>query len=188
MIAFVCIADEKYAKKYSKYIQSQKKYCEDNNYTYFLKGDNKYIETKEDWYWKKVFEVRDTLKQSSYDYVVLIDADCEITNKAKPIETELDNSSIYYVLGISKRPNSGFMIFKNDNRSLSFIDDVIDKRYKQEPIEHRVMGFDDNTKIIWSLAEDNTKTKTLDLKWNCTQPEFINEAYIIHYTNKMKNR
>jgi hypothetical protein len=24
MIAFVCIADEKYAKKYSKYIQSQK--------------------------------------------------------------------------------------------------------------------------------------------------------------------
>jgi hypothetical protein len=89
------------------------------------------------------------------------------------------------VLGISKRPNSGFMIFKNDQRSADFLNDVITKREKEIPNQFSMKG--ENGYVIWSLSENKEDTKELELKWNCSQPEFLDECFIIHYTNKMKS-
>jgi hypothetical protein len=182
-ISFICIASTDYIKKYTNCLSSQKKYCKKNNYSHILIDDKKYISDRRDYYWKKIYEVRDILPK--YDYVVLIDCDCEITDKTPPIEEILDTNSIYYVLGISKRPNSGFLIFKNDIRSMHFLKDVIDKKEKSIPEQFSSKG--ENGFVIWSLAENNQGTKELDLKWNCSQPEFLESAYIIHYTNKMKS-
>ena len=181
-ISFICVASDDYVKKYERCISSQEKYCKKNNYFYNLITDKKYISDRKDYYWKKILEVRDNL--SNFDYSVLIDCDCEITDNALPIESILDSNSIYYVLGISKRPNSGFMIFKNDNRSIDFLKDVLDKKEKSIPAEFSMKG--ENGFIIWSLSENNKNAKELDLKWNCSQPDFIKDAFIIHYTNKMR--
>lgn len=182
-IAFLCVASDDYIKKYEKCVSSQKKYCEKNNYSYLLINDNKYILDRKDYYWKKIFEIRDNLL--NFDYIVLIDCDCEITVKALPVETVLDTASIYYVLGISKRPNSGFMIFKNDQRSMNFLNEVIDKKEKNIPTEFSMKG--ENGFIIWALSENNKNTKELELKWNCSQPNFSEEAFVLHYTNKMRD-
>jgi hypothetical protein len=182
-IAFICVASDDYVKKYKNCLSSQKNYCKKNDYLHILIDDKKYISDWRDYYWKKIYEAKDNL--INCDFLVLIDADCEITEKAEPIENILDSHSIYYVLGISKRPNSGFMIFKNDDRSMFFLNDVISKKEKIIPKEFAMKG--ENGFVIWSLLENNQGTKELDLKWNCSQPDFLDEAYIIHYTNKMKN-
>jgi len=182
-IAFICVASDDYVKKYKNCLSSQKNYCKKNDYLHILIDDKKYISDWKDYYWKKIYEVNDHL--SKYDYVVLIDCDCEITDNTPPIKEILDTNSIYYVLGISKRPNSGFMIFKNDIRSIDFLNDVINKKEKPLPKEFAMKG--ENGFVIWSLIENNQGTKELDLKWNCSQPEFLESAYIIHYTNKMRS-
>lgn len=182
-IVFICIASDDYVKKYENCLSSQKNYCKKNNYLHILIDDTKYVSNWRDYYWKKIYEVRDNL--SKYDYVVLIDCDCKITDKTPPIEEILDTSSIYYVLGISKRPNSGFMIFKNDARSMNFLNDVINKKETPIPKEFSMKG--ENGFVIWSLMENSQGTKELELKWNCSQPEFVESAYIIHYTNNMRS-
>jgi hypothetical protein len=182
-ISFICAASEDYIKKYEDCLSSQKLYCEKYSYSYTLISDKKYISDWKDYYWKKIYEVRDRL--SNTDFIVLIDSDCEIKPISPPIETILDHNSIYYVLGISKRPNSGFMIFKNDQRSAEFLKDVINKREKIIPSQFSMKG--ENGYVIWSLSENKENTKELDLKWNCSQPDFLDECFIIHYTNKMKS-
>jgi hypothetical protein len=183
-IALSCIASIDYFKKYAKCIESQKKFCKKYNYDYCLNSDDDDILHWKDWYWKKIKEAKKILL--NYDYVVIIDCDCEITDIAESIESVLDDNSIYYTLGISHRPNSGFLIIKNNKRGLSFLNDILEKRDNKFPDNYSSTK-GENGHVIWSLVENNQGTKELDLKWNCSQPEFLESAYIIHYTNKMRS-
>jgi hypothetical protein len=182
-IALSCIASEDYLEKYKKCVDSQRSYCEKYRYDYYLNSDTTDIAHWKDWYWKKIHEALQLLEK--YDFVVIIDADCEITESAVNIESELDDNSIYYVLGISNRPNSGFLIIRNDRRGIDFLTDLLEKRHQTLPEQYRSTK-GENGHVIWCLGNDSSKTKELNLKWNCSQPEHINDAYIIHYTNKMR--
>ena len=183
-IIFLCVASDDYLKKYKKCISSQENYCKKNNYTYYLDSDNSNITHWKDWYWKKIISAKTLLPTS--DYLVIIDSDCEITNIAEPIESIIDNNSIYYVIGVSGRPNSGFLIIRNNARGNSFLKNVLDKRYKEFPTEFRA-DKGENGQVIWELFENKNETKEIPLRWNCSQPKFLKDAYVIHYTNKMKN-
>jgi hypothetical protein len=182
-IAISCVASEDYLKKYRKCIDSQKKYCIKHGYEYIINSNSVDIVDWRDWYWKKLWVIPEILKK--YDIAILIDADCEIKDNTPTIESIIDNNSIYYVLGASKRPNSGFLIFKNTDRSKNFLKDVLSKRGKQLPPGCEVKG--ENGYVIWSLNEDATDTKELPILWNCSDPSLIDTAYIIHYTNKMRS-
>lgn len=140
-IALSCIASEDYLEKYQKCVDSQRLYCEKYKYDYYLNRDDTDISHWKDWYWKKVYEALNLLEK--YDFVVIIDADCEITESAIEIESELDNNSIYYVLGISNRPNSGFLIIRNDQRGINFLTDLLGKRHQPLPEQYR------STKGVW---------------------------------------
>lgn len=182
-IALLCIASDDYLKKYKKCIMSQEIYSKKNNYNYILNSDPTDIVHWKDWYWKKIHEAKKLL--DNFDYLIIIDADCEVTSNAISIESVLDNNSIYYVLGISNRPNSGFFIIKNNLQGHKFLDNVLKKRKKEFPINlSSTKG--ENGHIIWDLIENKYNIKELPICWNCSQPEFIDQAYIIHYTNKMK--
>lgn len=183
-IIFLCVASEDYLKKYKKCISSQENYCKKNNYTYYLDSNNSDIIHWKDWYWKKIISAKNLLPTS--DYLVIIDSDCEITNIAEPIESVIDENSIYYVNGISGRPNSGFLIIKNNNRGNKFLDNVLNKRGKTFP-QHFQSTKGENGQVIWELSENSSQTKEIPLKWNCSQPDFLKDAYVIHYTNKMKD-
>jgi hypothetical protein len=178
-IIFYCVASPDYITKYQLCIDSQKTYCQKNNYSYLL--DDK---ISENYYWKKIEGVKQFY--NTYDIVVIIDADCEITNKCPPLETIINESSIYYVLGISGRPNSGFLPIRTNSRGKEFITDIISKKEKECPRKYVMKG--ENGVVIWSLDENNISTKELPLMWNCSNPENIDTAYIIHYTNLMRNK
>jgi hypothetical protein len=177
-----CVASHDYVVRYTKCIDSQQKYCEKYGYDYVLNCDSSNIINREDWYWKKLWVIPELLEQ--YDVAVIIDADCEIKNTAPALESVIDNNSIYYVLGISKRPNSGFLIFKNTPRSNQFIGQALERRGQPLPQDCVVKG--ENGYVIWLLKEDASHAKQLPLMWNCSDPEHANDAYIIHYTNKMR--
>jgi hypothetical protein len=180
-IIFYCVASQDYVKKYNKCINSQQAYCIKNNYKYILDTNEDRIVTKKDWYWKKIEGLPYLFKEA--DAIVLIDADCTIKDNCPPIESVLSEKSIYYVLGISNRPNSGFLIIKSNETGSNFINEVLKRRYIPSPEIHKSKG--ENGVVIWVLSEMDDKHE-LPLKWNCSQPNFINDAYIIHYTNMMR--
>jgi len=183
-ITLLCIASEDYLEKYKRCILSQKNYCKKNKYNYCLDTELTDIKHWKDWYWKKIIGAKKLLP--TCDFLVIIDCDCEITDLAEPIESVIDENSIYYVNGISSRPNSGFLIIKNNPRGENFLNNVLSKRDKEFPQGFR-SDKGENGQVIWELSENSSQTKEIPLKWNCSQPEFLKDAYIIHYTNKMKN-
>lgn len=178
-IIFYCVASPDYVIKYQKCIRSQNTYCQKNNYDYFLDE-----EISDDYYWKKICNIQQFYH--THDLVVIIDADCEITINCPPIESFLNECSIYYVLGISGRPNSGFLPVKTNSRGQEFINNVIAKRDQVCPDDLIMKG--ENGRIIWELQENNKLTQELSKQWNCSNPKYINSAYIIHYTNLMKDK
>jgi hypothetical protein len=182
-IAFSCVASSDYVEKYHLCIKSQKEYCEKNQYDYYLESDSTGINDWREWYWKKIY----TLKKfyHEYDFFVLIDADCEIKNITPTIESIIDDNFVYYVLGISNRPNSGFMIFKNNVESQNLIESILQKRNIECPKKFKSKG--ENGAVIWALDEISSGKKELDIKWNCSSPEYMNDAFVIHYTNKMRD-
>lgn len=183
-IALSCIASIDYLEKYKKCIESHRHYCKKFNYEYHLNTESENINHWKDWYWKKIIEAKKLL--TNYDFIVIIDCDCEITTKAESLETILDQNSIYYVLGISGRPNSGFLIIKNNSCGNNFLQDLLLKRNQSLPDKYKSTK-GENGHVIWALGENPDSSKELEMKWNCSQPEHIEKAFIIHYTNKMRN-
>lgn len=182
-IIFVCVASEDYLKKYQRCVLSQKEYCKRYDYDHRIVSDDTNSHIPGEWYWKKIYSIKEFY--NSHDFFVIIDADCEITNLAPPLEEIIDHNSIYFTLGISSRPNSGFLIIKNDQRGKEFIDDVLRKRHIPCPAEFSMKG--ENGQVIWSIAENSAGCKELSLNWNCSQPDYMDSAYIVHYTNKLRD-
>ena len=60
-------------------------------------------------------------------------------------------------------------MIKNDERGVEFLNDVFQRKGKKTPEQFLVYRFErfdcDNSCINWSIAENNSNTKILDLKW-----------------------
>lgn len=186
-IIMSCSASPDFVVKYKKCLESQKNYCEKYNYDYAI--DDNPLEsgqTNAEWKWKKhytLFKYRKT-----HDIFVSIDADCMIKDITPPLESVIDDHDIYYVNGISNRPNSGFLIVKNTAIGNFFHEELIRRRNNPVPENCKVKVHGDNGHVIWVLSELKNKAKELPIEWNCSQPEFQNSAYILHYTNKLKSK
>jgi hypothetical protein len=184
-IIISCSASPDFVKKWKRCIESQKLYCKKYGYDYVV-DDRPLLEgqTNNEWTWKKHY----TLDQyeNTHDLFVAIDADCEIKKNTPPIESVLNDNSIYYVLGVSKRPNAGFMIFRNDSVRKYFHTELKKRRLQPVPPDFRVKLSGDNGHVIWILSEMTKGLQELPLQWNCSQPSHIDDAYILHYTNHLR--
>ena len=180
-----CSASPDFVIKWQRCINSQKLYCKKHGYDYVV-DDRPLLEgqTNNEWTWKKHY----TLDQyeNTHDVFIGIDADCEIKSNTPPIESFLNKNSIYYVLGVSGRPNAGFMVYRNDDVRKNFHTELIKRRPQKVPSHFRVKPSGDNGHVIWVLSEMANGLQELPLEWNCSQPKFINEAYILHYTNYLR--
>lgn len=183
-IAFCSSGSEDYIKKYERCIISHKVYSSRFNIDYYLDlGPLEENQNKLEWYWRKVYTILPYFKK--YDYVCIVDLDIEFKKNAPDIRTAIDEkNSIFYVNGISDRPNSGFLIIKTDYCGEKFIKTILDWRGSQLPSYANMKG--ENGYVIKYIKENPENTKEIELKWNCSQPDFMNEAYVLHYTNKLK--
>lgn len=181
-IAFCCSASKDYVKKYQRCIESHMTYCKKYNIDYYLDdGDLKADQNKSEWYWRKVYTI---LKYfDDYDIVSIVDIDIEMKEQSPDIRTVLDSNSIYYVKGISGRPNSGFLVMRTDKISKKFIKTILNRRGNELPDYAKMIG--ENGYVIQYIKENPQGTKELPLEWNCSQPKFIDTAYFLHYTNRL---
>jgi hypothetical protein len=183
-IAFCCTASQDYLEKYDRCYGSHQAYCEKFNIDYKLDNEPlKEGQTRAEWYWRKLSSTLPYFE--CYDYVVVIDIDIEITNKTPDIRSIIDDNSIFYANGISKRPNSGFLIIKTDEIGKKFIKEVLNSRNTKVGKGFGAPG--ENGHVIKYLHFNPEKSKEISSLWNNTDPNKINEAYLLHYTNKLSS-
>jgi len=181
-IKFCCTASEDYLEKYKRCYVSQLDYCEKNGIDYAL--DSKPLrdgQSRSEWYWRKLSSTLQYFKD--YDYLVIIDIDIEIKSNTPDIRTIIDNNSIFYVNGISNRPNSGFLIIKTDEIGKTFINQVLKNRYK--PVAKKFKAPGENGHIIEYLNNNPDKIKELSIEWNCSNPKHMDKSFLLHYTNQL---
>lgn len=181
-IKFCCTASDDYLEKYDRCYESHLEYCKKYDIDYAIDGDPlKEGQTRAEWYWRKLSS---TLQYfDDYDYVVVIDIDIEIKPNTPDIRSVIDNNSIFYVNGISNRPNSGFLIIKTDEIGKKFIQTVLKNRSR--PVEKRFKAPGENGHVIEYLHDYPENSKELPIEWNCSQPQFMDQSFLLHYTNKL---
>lgn len=182
-INICCTASDDYLKKYKKCYDSHLAYCKKYDVDYTL--DNKPLkegQTRAEWYWRKLSSLLPHF--DNYDYVVVLDIDIEIKSSTPNIKTIIDDNSIYYVNGVSNRPNSGFLIIKTDDIGKRFVTEVLNNRSNPVTKEFKAPG--ENGHVIEYIYYNPQGTKELPIEWNCSQPKHMKDAYILHYTNHLR--
>jgi hypothetical protein len=183
----LCAASDNYAKKYAPCIESHKKWCNKNNYTYKLISGP---DDSQNWKRAKVKELYNLLTTTG-ENVLLIDGDCYIKDTCPKVNF-LNSKSIYYAVGKSLRLNSGFLYFKNDQNSINFVEELIEKLAEPVP---RGKGYyvtkeGENGHIIWIKDEWENSYKDVFQEisnfWNCSSKQIKESAYILHFTNDLR--
>jgi len=189
MITVICTASDDYVAKYFPCIDTHKQYCAKHGYEYKLITGS---QSSRNWKRTKLFEVQKELTTTD-NHVLIIDGDCYIKKTCPPLTQFISKKkSIYYANGKSGRCNSGFMFFKNNSKSLKYVNDVIERFDMQVP---RGKGYyvtteGENGHIIWVMTEyKDNKSKIfqeISNRWNCTSPKNKHRSYIMHFTNDLK--
>ena len=190
MTKVLCVADYDYVKSHQFCIDSHRKYCKKNNYEYVLISGDK---NSRNWKRSKVDELIDLLYNFNDD-VLLIDADCFIKENTPEFLNFLTNKSIYFVKGKSKRLNSGFLYFKNNDKSKKFLLDLKERLKTAIPKGrgYFVTKEGENGHIIWLKADYEMQGKhifqEISFHWNCSLPKLEDKAHVLHFTNDLRKR
>lgn len=183
----ICMATTDYVANWLFCINSQQEYCRIHGYDYDLASEPvDGLNAK----WSKLVYARDQLAAGCN--VLMIDADCWISPQTPPLESLLstaEDRDIFVCLGLSGRPNSGFMLFRGgDTAALTFLQTCLDARLTPIPPEDRVTVEGENGHVIAILKRPPfaARTQILDRAWNCSLPEEAETAFVRHYTNKLR--
>ncbi|WP_371346334.1 FkbM family methyltransferase [Ancylobacter sp. IITR112] len=193
----VCIATNGFHRLWLDCIESQKRYAERYGFYHHLLTTNPNPDLTP--YWSKVQVCIDIL--STGRDVLLIDSDAyirETTPRFTDLINEHSDHDIFIANGSSGRPNSGVVIFRGGNESMStrFLDECLSNKDIIIPVEDRVtLGdriteYGENGHFIHFLKKTNfaEKTKILDERWNKIVPPALPDDFIIHYTGPMRRR
>ncbi|EKS28241.1 uncharacterized plant-specific domain [Afipia felis] len=183
------VATGDYAEQWRFCIDSQYSYARRHNYEYrCIDPSGSQLHPK----WAKLEATIKILEQGRD--VLLIDADAEITKQCPPfaqLTKQHAGSDIYFVRGISGRPNSGVLILRGGSNSAAtaFLAECLDRRTEKVPLEDFVTPDGENGHVIWILKEEPFKTASIEIDraWNWSIPENADRAFIRHYTNHLRD-
>jgi len=182
------VATLDYAETWRFCIRSQQRFASKRGYKHkILDGMVHGLHPK----WAKLQYVIDELRAGHH--VLMIDADAQIRSTA-PDPTELFpmGGDIFCVNGHSGRINSGFMLFRagEDSRAIKYLQQCLDTRGLPVLSENYVTAEGENGHIIQVAKEPEfaERITLLDSAWNCTTPEGERDAYILHYTSRLRKK
>lgn len=182
----MCVATPDYVDQWAFCIDSQREYSTRHGFEYVLQTRQAGgLNAK----WSKLHYALAAVS-TGHD-MLLIDADAEITPSAPPFTRELaqhHHADVLYVLGISKRPNSGVLILRSQSAA-PFLSECLERRTKTVPPDDFVTSDGENGHVISIIkkAPFAQRSQALPLQWNCTRPELAHSAYIRHYTNFLRD-
>lgn len=184
----LAVATEDYMDKWAFCLDSQKHYSSVHNYACAqVEPSGSKLHPK----WAKLEIALFFLKRDRD--LLLIDADAEMTRLCPPftsILSENQHKDIFYVNGNSGRPNSGVLIMRGGSSSAatSFVQECLARRLEAVPKEDFVTKEGENGHVIMLLKQLEFANKALALPkiWNCSDPACYPEAFVLHYTNKLR--
>lgn len=183
------IATPDYACQWRFCIDSQKTYCSRNQFEHrVIDPTRSKLHPK----WTKLELAIDQLTRGND--VLLIDADAEISKTCPPftrILSDHPHHDIFFVRGISGRPNSGVMILRGgkDSIAVQFLNACLSSRLETVPPDDFVTAEGENGHVIWQLKKPAfaQSSHELELTWNCSIPEQAETAFVRHYTNRLRH-
>lgn len=183
------VATPDYARQWRFCIDSQKTYCSRNQYDHrVIDPTRSKLHPK----WTKLELAIDQLTRGND--VLLIDADAEISRTCPPFTRVLSDHprhDIFFVRGISGRPNSGVMILRGgkDSIAVQLLNACLSTRLETVPPDDFVTAEGENGHIIWQLQKTPfaQSAHELDRSWNCSIPEQAETAFVRHYTNRLRD-
>jgi len=178
----LCFATPDYAKKWNRCIESQRAYCVRNDFEFQCTSQcPPGLNPK----WSKLKLALDQVR-SGRD-VMMIDADAEISAACPPFVEVLASyrdRDIFYVNGISERPNSGVMLFRGASSSAAskFLSACLAGKDVPVPSTDFVSADGENGHIIHFLKQPQfaTLSRAMDRKWNTWHPDEFHRAYVRH--------
>lgn len=175
------IATGGYDKLFEKFILSHRQYCERYNYEYVLvkKSPRKLLATEASWL--KVYLIKAAL-EVGYEWVLFIDADCEIRPHAPAFINEFNtvlDKSIFLAPGRSGRINAGVIFARNTTSAIRFFDQITSNADKKIPDEDSAAY--ENGHFIY-FGKNSKDVFLLEHKlWN-NNSNFDSQSYIQHYS------
>lgn len=183
------IATPDYARQWRFCIDSQKTYCARNQFEHrVIDPTGSKLHPK----WTKFELAIDQLTRGND--VFLIDADAEISKTCPPFTRVLSDHpqhDIFFVRGISGRPNSGVLMLRGgkDSVAVQLLNACLSTRLETVPPDDFVTADGENGHVIWQLkkAPFAQSSHELDRTWNCSIPEQAETAFVRHYTNRLRD-
>ncbi len=178
----LCIATDNYLTKFSSFLFTHYQYCKKHEIKYQLITKNMpKIHPK----WLKIWMAIKLLKNEDINHLILIDSDICIGQDSPNILKNISSKSIHLCRGISERPNSGLIVFNNDQHSKEFLANIFEDRANSVDESDFVTPEGENGHVIKYSKIFKEHIKILPNIWNNTVPE--RECFFKHYTNLMKS-
>jgi hypothetical protein len=161
-------------------IKSHQDYADRQGYCYRLIVPPRPTDKGDRVGWLKIPMVLAALERG-YDWVMFLDADCEVTARAPRVESiEQPDKSLYLVLGHTKRVNSGVILVKNTPESRDFFRTVLANAEEPVPTD----GFPpfpyENGHMI-HYSRSFAGLELLDQRWN-NNVDLNLADYVRHYS------
>ncbi|RFA22535.1 putative nucleotide-diphospho-sugar transferase [Subtercola boreus] len=179
------IAQNGYDTAFLSCIASQRAYAKRLGAEYVSVNKPKRIEDTALSAWLKIPLMINAL-ESGYDWVVYIDADCEVKSTAPDFRHELADleDDVFMALGRSGRLNSGVMMARRSDRSVAFFRRVLDSMTESIPGEDRLTLKYENGNVIF-VARTSGGVAVIPSVWNNTiDPELSDN--VRHYTGNLR--
>jgi len=172
------IALNGYQWMYKKELTSHYQYAQKHGYEHQAVTRPYVSELGVECCWLKLTLMRAALL-SGYDNVLFLDADAMV-NVNCPALTEVFQSGkyIYMAKGYSNRFNSGVLIVRNNEQTITWLTRIINARFNKVEEENDV-GWGENGHVI-ELSKGVSFIAELDQKWNNTFNYQLND-YIRHH-------
>ncbi|HEY8580872.1 MAG TPA: hypothetical protein VIL72_13365 [Beijerinckiaceae bacterium] len=170
-----CVALNHYDRIYAANLRSHRGYAQRNGYSYALVREPTWATVREA-VWLKIALLEAALA-AGWDWVVFVDADCEITARAPPVE-DLDalDGAVFLAPGFSGAFNSGVIIARGAPAARSFFTQVLDAAGLPVPEE----DWGENGHVI-HFAKRCAAVTRLDRRWNNNADPDLDD-YIRHYS------
>lgn len=170
-----CVALNRYDTIYARNIESHRRYAERMGYAYTLVREPVWATVREA-VWLKI-ALLDSALRNEWDWVMFVDADCEITGVAPPVASLAQpGKEIYLAPGFSGNVNSGVIIARNGSNARDFFGKVLAAAGTSVPEE----DWGENGHII-HFAKTCPAFAMIDRAWNNNaDPAMVD--YVRHYS------
>lgn len=167
-----------YERLFGKCIRTHRTFCKNYEYEYILINRTPGVLQPAEASWLKIPLIILAL-ENHWDWVMFIDADCEIRPFCPPIESVIkQDKSVYLVPGYSGRPNAGVIITRQHLDALTFFRTILKNADQPVPEEDRALY--ENGHVIY-YSKQNSAIAYLDRRWN-NNAKLEQDSFIQHYS------